>query len=141
MADRAVEAITRSTRARSRRSEPLLERGFLVFLGVSLALIGACLPLARVLDAQIDRQRPMYSDVHDMAWLQNLNLLAGGDVVPLTVTDGSSARVGDASFVPAAGVRVEVRRDGDGYCVSGANQYGDATGWQCYDAANPPFKP
>ena len=129
------------TQARSRRSEPLLERGSLVFLGTSLALVGGCLPFARALDAQIDRQRPMYSDVQDMAWLQHLHLSTGGDVVPLSLSHRSSASVGDATFAPTSGVSIEVRRDGDGYCVQGANQYGDATGWQCYDATNPPLEP
>ena len=125
----------------SRRSEPLLERGSLVFLGTSLALVGACLPFARTLDARIDRQRPMYSEVQVMAWLQHLNLSTGGDVVPLSLSHRSSASVGDATFAPTSGVSIEVRRDGDGYCVQGANQYGDATGWQCYDATNPPLEP
>jgi hypothetical protein len=125
----------------SRRSEPLLERGSLVFLGTSLALVGACLPFARALDAQIDRQRPMYSDVRDMAWLQQLNLSTGGDVIPLSLSHRSSAHVGDTTFAPTSGVSIEVRRDGDGYCVIGANQYGDTTRWQCYYATNLPLQP
>lgn len=138
--DRPAGALSRPTVDRG-RSEPLLERGFLVFVGVSLALIAAWLPFARMLDAHIDRRRPMYTDVRAMAWLQHLNLSAGGVVVQLRLSPGSSASVGNATFAPSPGVTIQVRRDRDGYCVAGSNQYGDATGWQCYDADNPPPKP
>ena len=113
----------------------------MVFLGVSLALVGACLPFARMLDAQIDRQRPMYSDVQVMAWLQHVHLSTGGEVVPLSLSNGSSTKLGGTTFTPTSGVSIEVRRDGAGYCVIGSNQSGDTTRWQCYDAANPPMAP
>lgn len=123
------------------RSKPRVERGAVVFLAVALGLLAACLPFARMLDFQIDRQRPMYTDVRTMAWLQYLNLDAGRGVVPGTVHGRESMTVGGQTFTTARGVTVEVRREGDGFCVRGTNQYGDGSKWQCHDVGNPPDAP
>lgn len=128
-------------RALTGRSKPLIERGLVIFLAVVLGLLAACVPFARMLDLRIDRQRPMYTQMRTMAWLQYLNLEAGGEVVPGTVHGGESLAVGGQTFTVASGVTMEVRREGDGFCVRVANHHGDQSRWQCHDLDDPPEKP
>jgi hypothetical protein len=120
------------------RSEPVLERGFLLFIASSLVLILVFLPFAARLDATNARKGPMYSDLTLMAWLQYMNLREQGTVVPLKLVDGERVIVGGRQYRPAQGVTVVVRRQGDGFCVHAKNQYGDATKWHCHDLADPP---
>lgn len=138
--ERSVSVTRRASvdRSRTSTSEPLIERGFLVFLGVTLALIAACLPFALRLDAQTDRGGPMYSDLTLMAWLQYVNLRDEGTVVTGRFRFGEPATVGERTFVLARGVTVDVRAVGQGYCVRASNQFADSTDWYCHDLADPP---
>lgn len=124
--------------SRTSASEPLIERGFLVFLGVALALIVACLPFALRLDAQTDRQGPMYSDLTLMAWLQYVSLRDEGTVVRGRFGPGKPATVAGRSFVVARGVVVDVRANGAGFCVRASNRFADGTEWHCHDLDSPP---
>lgn len=142
MRDQGETSVERSSgsgsRPASRKPEPILERGFLIVVAASLVAIVACLPFALRFDAQTDRQGPMYSDLTLMAWLQHLNLREQGSVVPVRLSHGDHAVVGGREFGPAPGVTVEVRSEGDGFCVHAANHFGDFTKWYCHDLDNPP---
>lgn len=104
----------------------------LITIGAFLLLLG-CLPLALRLDDSIDRDRPMYTDMASMAVLQDTNLAATGRVVPVDLSGGESARIGEAEFVASEGVSIAVRGldDDTAYCITASNQYGVQAQEQC----------
>ena len=61
----------------------------------AFVLLLACLPLALRLDEGIDRDRPMYTDLSRMATLQNASLVATGAVVPVELSGGETAEIGE----------------------------------------------
>lgn len=91
----------------------------------AFVLLLACLPLALRLDESIDRDRPMYTDLSRMATLQNASLVTTGAVVPVELSGGETAEIGEQEFVASEGVSiVVVGVDGDtGYCISVSNEY------------------
>jgi hypothetical protein len=94
----------------------------------AFAVLLACLPLALRLDDRIDRDRPMYLDLSRMAALQNASLVATGAVVPVELSGGESADIGEQEFVASEGVSVVVRGvEGDtAYCISVRNEHGSS---------------
>ena len=124
--------------ARRDSGQPLLEKSFLIALGVVFLLIAALFPLARQLDADADARKPLYENVMEMAVLQYRAVQAEGEPEPMTVAPAETVQVGRNSFTTADSVTVEVRRDGVGYCVRGSNEGGHRTRWQCYDGNEDP---
>ena len=99
----------------------------------AFVLLLACLPLALRLDDSIDRNRPMYDDLSRMALMQDANLLANGTVVPVELSGGESAMVGEQEFVASEGVSVVVRGvdDDTAYCITASNQHGEQSQEHC----------
>ena len=124
--------------ARRDSGQPLMEKSFLIALGVVFLLIAALFPLARQLDADADARKPLYENVMEMAVLQYRVVQAEGEPKPMTVAPEETVQVGGGSFTAAEGVTVEVREDGVGYCVRGSIEDGHQTRWQCYDGSEDP---
>jgi hypothetical protein len=130
--------------------ETTRSKGPLLLLVGVLVVLAALLPLAMMLDRELDHERLMYSDRQDVAWLEHLAVAAGLEPVTGTVTAGETLVFGEEEFTPSEGVTVEVRReDGEGpdgevlpgYCVRSSNEDGEATPWLCHDSTHPPAKP
>ena len=110
-----------------------------VVVVVMVALAFAVLiPIALVLDRQVDRTRPMYDDIHRMEYLQYRVAQAGRTNESLTVGPGESVRIAGSRFTPSAGVTIEVKVTPDGYCVRGENSFGDSPDWVCADGSTNP---
>lgn len=117
-------------------------RGTLWVVGLGLVLAFAVMvPVALVLDRHVDRTRPMYEDVEAMAYLQFEVVQAGRPVQPVVVGPRDHVRVAGTRFSPRPGVTIEVRADGDGYCVQGSNKHGDTSQWVCGDGTTAPVNP
>ena len=116
-------------------------RGPLLVLVGALALLAALLPLAWMLDGKVDGDRPLDLDRQQMAFAQHLNLLAGGEPVTGRVGPGTSKTVGERRFSASPGVTVEVRAEGEGYCVRAIGDDGHETSWLCHDVKHPPAQP
>ena len=115
-----------------------VEKGLVLAIAGALVAMAALFPLARLLDDQTDRQRPMYRDVLTMAWLQYDHLRQGGGVEPVQLSGGESTTVDGQSFTTSPGVTVRVKASDGGYCVKGWDQFGDATAWKCGDGETRP---
>jgi hypothetical protein len=104
----------------------------LITVGAFVLLL-LCVPLALSLDESIDRNRPMYSDLSRMTSLQDASLAVTGSVVPVELSGGESAMIGEAEFVASDGVSVVVRGvEGDtAYCITTSNEYGDQSQEHC----------
>lgn len=104
----------------------------LITVGAFVLLL-MCVPLALRLDENIDRNRPMYSDLSRMTSLQEANLAVTGSVVPVELSGGESAMIGEAEFVASDGVSVVVRGvEGDtAYCITTSNEYGEQSQEHC----------
>lgn len=95
----------------------------IITIGVFVVML-ACLPLAMMLDAGLDEDRPVYEDVLRMQTYQAAAVPIGGPV-ETTVSDGESVMVGANEFVASPGVTVVVRAvDEDSFCVSASNDHG-----------------
>jgi hypothetical protein len=92
----------------------------------AFVLLLACLPLALRLDEGIDRDRPMYTDLSRMATLQNASLVTTGAAVPVELSGGETAEIGEQEFVASEGVSIVVTGvdDDTGYCISVSNEHG-----------------
>lgn len=115
-------------------------RAFVAIVGFFALLILALLPLARSIDDEGERKRPMYADLERMHEFQaELKDRTGGPVA-LTVEPGATVTEDGRSFTTSAGVRLVVETSADGYCVQGENQYGDRSRWQCLDEGEPALR-
>ena len=113
-------------------------RGTWWVVGLGLVLAFAVMvPIALVLDGQVDRTRVMYEDVEQMAYLQYEVADEGQPVQDVVVGPQDHVRVAGTRFSPHPGVTIEVRAEDDGYCVRGTNKHGDSSRWICGDAATP----
>lgn len=116
-------------------------RAPMVLVVVTLAVLAALFPVMRSLDEGIDRQRVMYDARLEMAGLQHVSLSAGVAPSAVEVAPGEAVEVGSQTFEAPEGVRVEVRPEGDGYCVRAEDDHGDETTWLCHDLSDPPLVP
>lgn len=110
---------------------------YVVGLGLVVAFAIA-VPLAIVLDRHSDRTKPMYDDVVSMEALQYQLVQKGKPAKPMVVEPGESVRLVGTRFTPSAGVTIEVRLEGDDYCVRGTNRFGDVSDWSCGDGSTNP---
>lgn len=105
----------------------------LITVGVFVAML-ACLPLVRMLDADLDEDRPLFQDIARMQDYQVAHLANDGRPVEATVSDGQSVMVGSKEFVASPGVTVVVRAtDTTSFCVSGSNDQGVTSQEHCSD--------
>ena len=103
----------------------------LITIGAFVVLL-ACLPLARMLDASLDDDRPVFQDVLLMQTYQVANIANDGRPVEATVSDGESVEVGSHTFVASPGVTVVVRATGkNSFCVSASNDDGVKSQERC----------
>ena len=115
-------------------------RGPVIAVAVIFGLVLAFLPLAMLLDARMDRKRPVYADVHEMDVLQYQQLQQTGHGLPVVLHDDETATVGGRRFSPSPGITIRVRLSADGYCIQARNQHGDVTDWRCGDGKRNPEK-
>ena len=102
-----------------------------ITIGVFIVLL-ACLPLVRMLDANIDEDRPMFQDMLRMQTFQALHIANDGRPVEATVTDGEKIDVGAKEFIASPGVTIVVRATGKtSYCVSASNDLGAKAAERC----------
>jgi len=114
------------------------DRQLWVAVVAAVVCLTALFAVARMADLHADRARPMYRDVLSLAWLEYGVLHDGGRPDPVRLGAGDSTTIGGHRLTVSPGVTVRVKVSGDGFCVRGANQYGDTTGWQCGDARTRP---
>jgi hypothetical protein len=104
---------------------------------VILVFLGLGLPAARTYDTRVDRTKPLYADLAELAQLELAEIRTHGEPVALSLDHGTSAAVGGERFRPSVGVVVEAKPDGTGFCLRGHDGHGDSVGWQCHSADEP----
>lgn len=101
---------------------------------VLLAFLALALPAARTYDTHIDRVKPLYSDLAELESLEQAQIRTHGSPLAESLDDHRSTFVGGAWFRPSAGVVLEARRHGTGFCLRGHDHHGDTVPWQCHEA-------
>jgi hypothetical protein len=114
---------------------------FYIVVVVALVVLAALYPVARLVDAHYDRQRPLYEDIAEMAWLQYLYYSAEGKAYPTEVSGGQSVTIGDQTFAVNPGVELKVIATPDGWCISGHDDLGNESGDFCYPGDENPGDP
>lgn len=112
-----------------------------IAVGVALLVLAALYPLARVVDAHYDRQRPLYDDIAEMAWLQYLHYQAQGEAYPVEVSGGQSVQLGGTTYSVNPGVVIVVTATDDGYCITGHDDIGNEAGNFCWPGDVDPGNP
>ena len=114
---------------------------FFLVVGLCLLVLAALYPVARVVDAHYDRQRPLYDDIAEMAWLQYLYYSAEGEAYPTEVSAGQSVTIGDTTYEVNPGVELTVTATTGGWCITGHDDIGNEAGEFCYDGDVDPGNP
>lgn len=109
-----------------------LNKQFVFAMALLVAVLLACVPLARSWDEHLDQSRRLYQDREQMAEAQYAANLRGAKPEALTVSSGESVTIGDTTFSPSPGNWVEVKPRDGGYCVQAGSEDQD-TGWRCWE--------